>query len=102
MAFVTVGKVSDIPAGAGAQVEIGGKRVALFNVGGSFHAIDDVCTHRGASLSEGMIAGEEIQCPWHGARFNLKTGAHLCPPAPRGVGVYKVQIVGEELQVDMP
>jgi nitrite reductase/ring-hydroxylating ferredoxin subunit len=102
MAFVTVGKTSDIPPGAGAQLEISGKKIAVFNCDGDFYAIDDTCTHRGGPLSEGLVVGEEVECPWHGARFNLKSGAHLCPPAPRGVTAYPVQVVGEEVRIDLP
>ena len=63
--------------------------------------VADACTHRGASLAEGECDGPEAICPWHGARFDLTTGAAKTPPAPRGVQAYKVQVVGEEIQLDM-
>lgn len=102
MAFVKVATVHEIPPGKAKQVKVGGRAVALFNVEGNFYAIDDTCPHRGAPLWEGEVEGHEVTCPWHGARFDVTTGAHLCPPAARGVPAYKVQVVGEEVQVDVP
>src|SRR5262249_1284650 len=93
--------VQEVPGGQGRKVTIKGKPLAVFNVGGSFYAIDDPCPHRAASLWEGEVEGTEVACPLHGARFDLSTGAHLCPPAQRGVKSYPVQIVGDEVQVDV-
>ena len=102
MALITVAKTGDIPVDAAKQVTVGGRKVALFNVAGSYYAIDDTCTHRGGPLSEGAVIGEEVECPWHGARFNLKTGAHLCPPAPKGIAAYPVQVLGDDVQIEVP
>ena len=102
MPFVTVTKAADLPAGAAVQIDVGGRKIALFNMDGQIHAIDDTCTHRGGPLSEGAVIGEEVECPWHGARFNLKTGAHLCPPAAKGVATFRTRVVGGEVQVEVP
>jgi nitrite reductase/ring-hydroxylating ferredoxin subunit len=101
MAFMTAARVGEIPPGKGKQIVIAGKTLAVFNVDGAYYAIDNTCTHRSAPLAEGDCHGTEVYCPWHGARFDLKTGAHLSPPAPRGVTSYRVQVVGEEIQVDV-
>jgi nitrite reductase/ring-hydroxylating ferredoxin subunit len=101
MAFTTVAAVQEVPAGQAKKVKVGDKEVALFNVNGTFFAIDNTCTHRGGPLSEGELNGHEVICPWHGARFDLATGAHLSPPAPRDVTAYKVQVVGNDVQVDV-
>jgi nitrite reductase/ring-hydroxylating ferredoxin subunit len=101
MPFIKAASVADIPPGKGKQVSVGGKSLALFNVNGAFCAIDNDCTHRGAPLAEGECQGNTVICPWHGATFDLTTGAHLSPPAPRGVQAYKVQVVGDEVQVDI-
>lgn len=101
MAFTKVATVQEVAPGKSKQVTAGKKTIALFNVNGAFHAIDDTCPHRGAPLWEGTVAGNEVMCPWHGARFDLTTGAHLCPPARGGVASYKVQVVGDEIQVDV-
>ncbi len=100
MPFTNVANIQEIPPGQAKKIKVGGRDVALFNVDGTFYAIDDTCPHRGGPLSEGELEGQEVTCPWHGARFNLTTGAHLCPPAPRGVTAYKVQVVGNDVQID--
>jgi nitrite reductase/ring-hydroxylating ferredoxin subunit len=101
MPFVTVARFSELADGAGACVEAGGKKLALFRVGDRCYAVDEICPHRDAPLHEGCVEGLEVECPWHASRFNLETGAHRHPPAKRGVTAYKVQIVGDEVQVDV-
>lgn len=100
MAFVKVAVVQDVPPGKAKQVKVGNKTLAVFNVNGTFYAIDDTCPHRGAPLSEGELEGHEVVCPWHSAAFDVTTGAHLCPPARSDVACYKVQVVGDEVQID--
>jgi nitrite reductase/ring-hydroxylating ferredoxin subunit len=101
MAFTKVATVQDIPPGTGKQLTIGNRTIALFNVNGTYLAIDDTCTHRGASLAEGECEGAEVICPWHGARFDLTTGEALSPPASQGVKAYLVQVVGDDIQLDL-
>jgi nitrite reductase/ring-hydroxylating ferredoxin subunit len=101
MAFTKAATVQEVPPGKGKQVTVNGKVLALFNVNGTFYAIEDTCPHRGAPLSEGELSGTELVCPWHAAAFDVTTGAHLSPPAPRDVACYKVQVVGDEVQVDV-
>jgi nitrite reductase/ring-hydroxylating ferredoxin subunit len=102
MPFTKVASVPEVPVGASKQLTVGGRTVALFNVDGAFHAIDDTCPHRGGPLSEGELAGTEVTCPWHGARFDVTSGAVLAPPARTGVASYRVQVVGDEVQIDVP
>jgi nitrite reductase/ring-hydroxylating ferredoxin subunit len=102
MAFTKVATVQEVPPGQGKQALVGGRKLAVFNVGGTFHVLDDTCPHRGGPLSEGFVEGNEVTCPWHGARFDLTTGRHLCPPARVGVNAYRVQVVGDEVQADLP
>ena len=101
MAFIKVSTLEEIAPGTAKQVSLNGRKVALFNVNGTIYAIDDTCSHRGAPLSEGECEGAEVTCPWHGARFNLSTGEHLCPPANRSVKAYQVQVVGNDVQIDV-
>jgi nitrite reductase/ring-hydroxylating ferredoxin subunit len=101
MAFTKVATLAEVPPGTAKQVNVNGRLLALFNVAGTLYAIEDTCPHRGASLSEGECEGTEVICPWHGARFDLTSGNHLSPPAPRGVAAYRVQVVGDEVQVDV-
>lgn len=99
--LVKVGSVADIPPGSAKLVEVEGKRIAFFNVGGRFYAIDDTCPHRGGPLSEGTLQGEVVTCPWHGSKFNVTTGAVLTPPARDGVSRYSVRDSGGELSVEV-
>ncbi|MFL5244958.1 MAG: Rieske (2Fe-2S) protein [Gemmataceae bacterium] len=101
MTYIKAATIHEVPIGQGKQVDLSGRKIALFNCDGSFYAIDDACPHRGASLWEGDLDGTEVICPWHGAAFDLITGSHLCPPAQAGVRAYKVQVVGEEIQIDV-
>jgi nitrite reductase/ring-hydroxylating ferredoxin subunit len=100
MSLTKVATIQDVPIGQAKKVKVGDKDVALFNVGGTFYAIDDTCPHRGGPLSEGELEGVEVTCPWHGARFNVTTGAHLCPPATRDVTAYKIQVTGNDVQIE--
>jgi nitrite reductase/ring-hydroxylating ferredoxin subunit len=99
--FVKVATRSEIPDGSGKCVEVAGRRVALFNLDGTFFAIDDECTHSGGPLCEGTIEGEEIECPWHMGRFNIKTGAVVDPPPMDDLGTYNVRLSGEDLEVEI-
>ena len=99
--FVKVARTDEIAPGQGKMVEVSGKKIALFNVEGSFHAIDDTCTHRGGSLSEGILEGEQVTCPWHGAVFDVRTGEVLSPPAPKGVSRYDVRVEGDDVEVEI-
>ena len=99
--FVPVARTSEIAPGAAKVVDAGGKKIALFNVDGMFYAIDDTCTHRGGPLSEGMLVGEEVTCPWHGAVFDVTSGTVIGPPAPQDVASYTVRVNGEDIEVEI-
>jgi 3-phenylpropionate/trans-cinnamate dioxygenase ferredoxin subunit len=99
--FVTVAQTDEIAPGKGKMVEVSGKKIAVFNSGGVFYAIDDACTHRGGPLSEGSISGQEVTCPLHGAVFNIATGESLAPPASQGVSHYNVQVQGTDVVVEI-
>jgi nitrite reductase/ring-hydroxylating ferredoxin subunit len=81
MARVRVGRSSDVPAGEGRVVEAGGRSLALFNVDGAYYAIDNSCAHRGGPLGEGELDGTVVTCPWHGWRWDVKSGANANNPA---------------------
>ncbi|HEV3443541.1 MAG TPA: non-heme iron oxygenase ferredoxin subunit [Gemmataceae bacterium] len=102
MAFTKVATIEELPAGTAKAVVVNGRKLALFNLGGNIYAIEDTCPHRGAPLSEGECDGTAVICPWHGARFDLSSGAVLGPPASNGVMAFKVQLVGNEVQIDLP
>ena len=97
--FVTVATTHDLQPGQGKLVEVNRKRIALFNMGGSYYAIDDVCPHRGGPLSEGELEGAAVVCPWHGAIFDLATGTVNRGPAAAGVTIYAVRVEGDMIAV---
>jgi nitrite reductase (NADH) small subunit len=99
--FVKVAGAGEIAPGEGKAVDVGAQRIALFNVDGTFYAIDDTCTHRGGPLSEGLVAGTKVTCPWHGAVFDVTSGTVLGAPAPRDVARYNVRISGEDIEVEL-
>jgi len=101
--FVTVSSVEELAPGAVKAVEVEGRRIALCRVGDEFFAVDDLCTHNEGALSEGELVGEhEIECPYHGARFDLRTGEALCFPATEPVKTYQVRVVDGSVQVEVP
>lgn len=99
--FITVATTDEIKPGENIVVEIGRHWVAVFNVDGTYYAIRDVCTHDDGPLAEGKLMGCEIECPRHGARFDLRTGAVTAPPALVPVPVYAVRVEGDEIQVEV-
>jgi len=74
--FVKVAQTSEIPAGQGKCVEVEGKRIAIFNVDGTYYAIDDVCPHQGGPLNEGELSATVVPCPWHGWEYDITTGVN--------------------------
>ncbi len=100
--FVKVGNKSEFQdMEAGKLVDAGGQTIAIFDLGGNYYAIENTCPHRGGPLAEGEMDGEEVICPWHGARFNIKTGAVLAPPAPQGVKSFPVRVTGDDVEVEI-
>ncbi|MER3447054.1 MAG: hypothetical protein C4291_09515 [Candidatus Dadabacteria bacterium] len=99
--LIEVAKTGDIELGQSICVEIEDKRIAIFNIGGNYYAIDDACTHVGGPLSEGECEEYVVTCPWHGARFNIKTGDVLSPPAKRPIKSYRVQVERDSIKVEI-
>ncbi len=97
--FVTVARVGEIPEGGVKVVRLDDQPVAVFHIDGEYYAIDDLCTHDGGPLAEGRLEGEVIECPRHGAKFNVKTGDVLCLPATAPIPTYEVRIEGDEIKV---
>lgn len=97
--FVTVARIEDIPSGTVKTFFVGERHLALANVNGQVFAIEDVCTHDGGPLGEGEVIGYEVECPRHGAHFDLRTGKVTAFPAVLGVKTYEVKIEGSEIKV---
>ena len=101
MTFVEVAKTTEIEDQSAKCVEVEGKRIAVFNLAGEFYAIDDTCTHQGGSLSEGLVEGEDVECPWHGAQFNIKSGLVTADPAHKDVDKYTLRVTGDTIEVEV-
>ena len=96
--FVFAAKTDDIPTGRGKTVSLGEKRIALFNVDGAFYAIDDTCLHRGGPLGEGELEGCIVTCPWHGWKYDVRSGEMTMNAAAR-VNCYQTRTEGADVQV---
>ena len=96
-----IASCADVPEGKALLVDIGERRLLVCNVAGAFCAIDDVCTHDGGPLGEGALQGEEIECPRHGARFNVCSGRPTAMPAVQPVKAYKIDVADGGLYVEI-
>ncbi len=102
-AFVAVASLADVPPGTLLGVTLpDGTPVCLANVGGTVRAVRDCCTHQAFTLSSGDLVGDEIECAWHGARFDAATGAVRRGPACDAVATYAVRVVGDAIEVGPP
>ncbi len=99
--FITVAKVCDIPPGTGRTVEVNSVWIALFNVEGTFYAIDNCCPHAGGPLGEGKLNGTAVECPWHGWKFSVVSGLREGNPDFE-VACCRVRVDGESVQIALP
>ena len=100
--FVKVAKISEVPPGTRKLVDFEEVTVALFNLEGQFYCIEDVCTHDGGPVAEGELDGFTIECPRHGALFDIRDGAVLSMPAVTPVPIYEVKVEGDDIFVESP
>ena len=99
--WIKVGQVGDPAAGQVKVIMTRGERIALANLNGDYYAIDDLCTHDGGSLDQGEVIGDQIECPRHGARFDLKTGKAMTLPAIFPVKTYVVKVEGSDILIEL-
>lgn len=97
--WIDVAPVDTLPPGSRRVVHADDAAIAVFNVGGRFYAVEDVCSHDGAPLGDGEVDGDEIVCPRHGARFCLRTGEALTPPAYEPIPTFPVRVENGVVQV---
>ncbi len=96
--FVRVASASEVPAGQGRLFEVNGRQVAVFNAGGAFHAIDNVCEHQGGPLAEGELDGCIVTCPWHGWTYDVTSGISPDDESTR-VERFEIKVEGGEILV---
>ena len=97
--FVRVASAGDVPAGEMLIVEVEGEEIVLANVDGQVYAFGNGCTHRGGPLGEGLLEGDEVECPFHQGRFNVKTGEAVQEPPTEPIPTYEVQVDGDDIRV---
>ena len=100
-AFVTIVKSNEIPVGQFKSVAVNGKQLLICHTETGFYAVDDTCTHDDGPLGDGWLEGNAIECPRHGARFDVATGKVLCLPAAVPIRSYPTQVEGDEIKVNI-
>ena len=98
--WITVASAADIPLGSRRVLRLEDQPIAVFHLEEGWYAIDDVCTHDGGPVAEGRLEGCIIECPRHGATFDVRTGTALTFPAVSPVATYAVRVVGDDVQVE--
>jgi len=97
--WINVAPDTELQPGRFRTVEVDGVQIAVFNVDGEYHAIEDICTHDGGMLTGGTVDGDVVTCPRHGAHFSIKTGEALSPPAYEPVATFPVRVEQGMVQV---
>ena len=101
--FITVAQLTELEPGMCRSIELKDIGLALFNVEGEIYALDNTCPHAGGPLGEGTLAHEVVTCPWHGWKFNVRTGQRLKNPSQDWtVQRYEVRVVDGAIQVRVP
>lgn len=99
--FTKVAKVHEVAPDQMKMVKVGNKEIVIVEVDGQYHAFENECSHAGAPLCGGGIDGNEVICPWHGARFDITTGAATEAPASSDLEIFPVRIVGEDIELEI-
>lgn len=97
--FVRVARVSDVREGSMLEVDVGSRSVVLCRTREGWFALDNVCTHAYAKLSEGRLRKMRLICPLHGGAFDCRTGAVIGSPAVVPLRTYAVRVIGDEVEV---
>ena len=96
-----VAKTSEVLEDEPKAVKVGEQYIALFNIEGSFYATDDICTHEYASLAEGFVDGDIIECPLHAGQFHIPTGKAMSPPVTEDLRTFAVKVDGDDIYVQV-
>jgi 3-phenylpropionate/trans-cinnamate dioxygenase ferredoxin subunit len=99
MKWLDAGPADSLPADEAVSIPAGRRMIAVVRSGAGFYAVEDICTHDGAPLTGGVVENAQIICPRHGARFCLRTGAALTPPAYEAVRVFETKLEDGHLWV---
>lgn len=97
--FVKVAEIEDVQVSQMMAVEVNDERICLANVNGKYYAIGNVCTHMGGPLAEGKLEDYIVQCPWHGSRFDIRSGEVVRPPAMKPESTYEVKVENNDILI---
>jgi glycine betaine catabolism B len=97
--FVKVADTKDIQPSQMKAIEVADESICIVNVNGSYYAIGNICTHEGGPLADGTLEGYEVECPWHGSKFDVRTGKVTNPPADMPEPSYEVKIDGNNILI---
>jgi 3-phenylpropionate/trans-cinnamate dioxygenase ferredoxin subunit len=100
--FEQVATIDEVPEGGRKSLVFDERAVLLLRIGGEYYAVEDVCSHDGQPLTEGPLAGTSIECPRHGARFDVQTGRPLCMPAVEPIATFEVKVEGNDIYLRSP
>lgn len=99
---IVVATQPDLQDGHMKLLHVNGRRIALARTGDRYHAVDDGCSHRGASLAGGVLVGHTVHCLWHGSQFDVRTGEVSCGPARKGVRTFEVRVEKGDVLLRIP
>lgn len=99
--WITVAKPEEIENQSCKLIEIGNVPIAVFNLDGQFFAVKDDCPHQHMPIADGLVENDTITCPYHSAKFNLKTGALLAPPACDNLTIFPTRVVDGQIQIEV-
>lgn len=97
--FVKVAETEDVQVSQMMAVEVNDEKICLANVNGKYYAIGNVCTHMGGPLAEGKLEEYIVQCPWHGSRFDIRSGEVVRPPAMKPESTYEVKVENNDILI---
>jgi nitrite reductase (NADH) small subunit/3-phenylpropionate/trans-cinnamate dioxygenase ferredoxin subunit len=97
--FPRVASVGEVPPGEMMTVEVDGQEIVLANLEGEIVAFGNECTHRGGPLSDGILMGDVVECPWHSGQFNVRSGEVVGAPADCPIRTYEVRVEGDDVSV---
>ena len=97
--FIKVANTSDVLPSDKKEFEVEGQKICIINIDGRYYAIGSICTHEGGPLADGTLSGYEIECPWHGSKFDIRTGEVTSPPANEPEPTYEVKVDGNNILV---
>ena len=97
-----VAKTDEVQEEEPKAVQVGNEYIAIYRVDGKFYATDDICTHEFASLCEGFIDGDIVECPLHAGQFHIPTGKAISPPVTEDLTTFAVKVEGDDLYVEVP